>query len=441
MQLWIKAAGRLLMLLPLFSLLLSCSDPLKDELGISAQTNIQTNGPLDHGSLAVQDQYVEEEKTVTCSWQYFAGLHPNETYRVSIPDGLWNGDLIVYAHGYVSTFGVNLSGTVDPFGFPEDVYQAEQIALGLGYAFAASSFSTLGLSVLNGLEETIMLRHWFASEYEAGMYAPDKVYLVGGSQGGIIATLTAERMQDAFDGVLSLCGPCGNFQKQLNHYGDFRLLFEYFFGNVPELEGLSLGTFKHPNPALQDMSLWIEGGMVYSALEQIIEHYPDKVHKLISVSKAVSDTEHLLTTMISLLWYHIFTIEDSENKLGGFAYDNTDTWYYGTGRFFEDWILNRKIQRISGDPVAMQAVRDHYETTGYLKVPLVMMHTTGDPIQSFWLQQPIYRLKVISTGKWPLFSAIPINRYGHCAFEPQEMLLGFVALVLKVEGRELLASL
>ena len=157
----------------------------------------------------------------------------------------------------------HLAGTVDPYGFPEDGYEAEQTAPGLGYAFAASSFSTLGLSVQNGLNETIALR---------------------------------------------------------------------------------------------------------------------------------------------------------------------------------DWKINRSIARIAGDPAALANVERHYETSGELRIPLVMMHTTGDPIQTFWLQQPVYRLKVISTGKWPLFSGIPISRYGHCAFQPGELLLGFVALVVKVEGRELLAS-
>lgn len=162
---------------------------------------------------------------------------------------------------------------------------------------------------------------------------------------------------------------------------------------------------------------------------------------MIRVSGAESDPENLHTTLLSLLWYHVFTIEDAAEKLGGLAYSNVQKWYFGTGSFLRDWKINRSIERIAGDPAALATVKNYYETSGELKIPAVMMHTTGDPIQTFWLQQPVYRLKTISTGRWPLFSGIPVSRYGHCAFEPGELLLGFVALVVKVEGRELLASL
>lgn len=419
---------------------ISCQDPLENAL---PDLDVASNTP-DHDQPDLSGQMVVtgiSGNEIECSWQYFAGTQhgksPFEVYRISLPNENWNGDLIVYAHGYVSTFGFNLTGPVDPFGFPDDVYQAEQLALSLGYGFAASTFSTQGIAVQNGVQECITLRQWFANH----IANTEMAYIVGGSQGGLIATIIAERYPQAFNGALSLCGPCGNFQKQLNHYGDFRLLFEYYFDDVLDQYGVDLGTFEEPNPALQNLALWQPGGSFFNLIALIIQQNPQKIQNLIKVSKAVSDPDNLQTTIMSLLWYHIFTMEDALQKLNGLAYTNARTWYSGTGSFVEDWKLNKSIQRFSGDADALALVAASYETTGHLGIPLVMMHTTGDPIQTFWIQQPVYRLKVLSAGKWPLFSALPINRYGHCNFTPEQMTLGFVALVLKTEGRELLASL
>ena len=60
------------------------------------------------------------------------------------------------------------------------------------------------------------------------------------------------------------------------------------------------------------------------------------------------------------------------------------------------------------------------------------IHTTGDPIVLYW-QEAIYGAKTLQNS--PLFTHIniPVFRYGHCNFEVDEVFLGFLILVLKVE--------
>jgi len=119
-------------------------------------------------------------------------------------------------------------------------------------------------------------------------------------------------------------------------------------------------------------------------------------------------------------------------------FDNTARWYSGTGSYWQDLILNRRITRtkiIANGiyPLSM------YETTGYISDPLVMMHTTLDPIQLIW-NQTLYRLKVLTAGRWIYFAACPIPRYGHCEFTDVEIVLGLYRLILKVKGQELLLA-
>jgi hypothetical protein len=44
----------------------------------------------------------------------------------------------------------------------------------------------------------------------------------------------------------------------------------------------------------------------------------------------------------------------------------------------------RGVQRFDADPAALLEIGRYYETSGELKVPLVTLHTSGDPIVPYW---------------------------------------------------------
>jgi len=360
-------------------------------------------------------------------------LRPNgEIYLICTPVGWTGGDLAMYAHGYISAF--------EPIQLPVDeIETALPLAASFGMAFATTSFSKNGLSIQNGVEEVRQLKQFFIDEYGQ----PDHVFLTGGSQGGIITTLTLERYPGEFDGGFSLCGPCGYFQKQLNHYGDFRLLFDYFFPGVLPLDPEN--PFTKIPPEL--IAYWDErpASSIPSYSELVVAALianPENVEKLLKVSKAPIDPGDINTigeTVLGTLWYHIFTIENSIETFGGLAYDNTRKYYFGTGSIREDLLLNKSIPRIKGDQQALEQVRLYYETTGEINDPLVMMHTTLDPIQLF-LQQQLYCLKILKNRNWKLFKPYRIEAYGHCNFTPEELLLGFSNLLSNVAEQELIAA-
>jgi pimeloyl-ACP methyl ester carboxylesterase len=336
-------------------------------------------------------------------------------YRICMPFiPPWNGDLVVFAHGYVSP--------TEPVGIPENQMTLPggitlaDIANSLGYAFATTSYSTNGLAVLEGVADLVDLVDIFTTQKGA----PDKVYLIGGSEGGLITTLAVEQHPDVFDGGLAMCGPYGDFGYQINYFGDFRVIFDYFF------PGLIPGS-----PV--DIPDWLmEGWDTYyeTTIKPEIEDPANAslVDQLLSVTNASYDTEDPSTkeaTIQALLWYNVFSTDDGIDKLGGQPFDNQARVYTGSD---DDAQLNQGVQRFSADQAALDEIAAHYQTTGHLSVPLVTLHTTGDPLVPYWHAIRYYG-KTIAADNIALHDHFEADRYGHCNFTPTEVLYAFYRLV------------
>jgi pimeloyl-ACP methyl ester carboxylesterase len=128
-------------------------------------------------------------------------------YRICMPEpNDWNGDLVIFAHGYVAPN--------EPLVIPEDQlvlsgsFSIPEIINKLGFAFATTSYSTNGLAVREGVEDLRDLVRIFTERHGQPRY----VYLVGGSEGGVITALTIEQYPKVFDGGLAACGPVGDFR-------------------------------------------------------------------------------------------------------------------------------------------------------------------------------------------------------------------------------------
>ena len=85
----------------------------------------------------------------------------------------------------------------------------------------------------------------------------------------------------------------------------------------------------------------------------------------------------------------------------------------------------------------MARIEQDFQTSGDLAVPIVMLHTISDPIVPYW-HEPLYRLKIFANGSGLMHTNIPILRYGHCEFELQDILSGFIVMVFKVAMQDLL---
>jgi pimeloyl-ACP methyl ester carboxylesterase len=341
-------------------------------------------------------------------------------YRICMPSVIpWNGDLFVYAHGYVSP--------TEPVGIPEDqmilpggLYIADIVNV-LGYGFATTSYSTNGLAVVEGMADLADLVNIFAAEKGV----PNRVLLVGVSEGGLITTLSVEQRPDLFDGGLAMCGPYGDFRRQVDYIVDHRVVFDYFFpGAMPD------SPVDIPAWLLTDWDTYYQ-----TTVRPEIEAPANAglVDQLLNVSQAAYDPGDPATReeiIHTLLWYNVFATNDARERLVGQPFDNLSRIYTGSD---DDGALNLWVQRFAADQAALDEIDTHYQTSGILAVPLVTLHTTGDPLVPYW-QATRYRSKTMSADNIALHEHLAVERYGHCTFTFFEVLSAFYQMVDMVEN-------
>jgi len=325
-----------------------------------------------------------------------------------VPQSGWNGQLVVFAQGFV------------PPALPLNFYQLtlndgtrlDTLVQSLGFAFATTSYRQNGLVILEGVEDIRQLVDAFDQAYPP----PTHTYLAGVSEGGLVATLLAERSPDQFTGALASCAPIGSFTKQIDYVGDFRVLFDYYYPGVIPGSPISI--------PLSVMQNW--QGQYAPAIAALLTAHPARTAEFLRVAKAPYDPAQPATavnTVLDVLFDNVFATNDAAAKLGGNPFGNRTRWYFGSSN---DLRLNRLVQRFSRASAASIALRQ-YATSGQLSIPLVTQHTTLDDVVPVW-QELLYLGKVDTFGRGR-FLPLLVNRYGHCNVTRSEVLRAFAALV------------
>lgn len=341
------------------------------------------------------------------------------------PQGFWNGDLVIFAHGYVSPTAP-LAIPWDQMTFSDGqggVIYLPDIVNGMGYGFATTSYSVNGLAVQQGIADILNLEQVFKDK--AG--APVHTYLVGASEGGLVTALSIEKYSGKFTGGMALCGPIGSFRGQVNFWGDFRTVFDYFM-DTPFLNVLPGTAVSIPKVLI---SKW--DSKYVPLIGSTLAAGPLNTKQLLDVTGAAIDPADPLTvgeTTLGILWYNVFATKDAIRKLGGQPYDNRTRVYSGSAN---DSLLNLGVKRYKAQTAALREIANHYETSGVLVEPLVVMHTTGDLIVPYW-HEALYTQKVLGNNPLSPYLSITVTGYGHCAFPLPEILQGFGSLVYMSTG-------
>jgi len=370
-----------------------------------------------------------------------------EVYLICLPPNYaaWTGDVIVFAHGYVDPR--------QPVDIPyselvlSDGTTLPALVNNLNFAFATTSYRKNGLSVLEGVQDILGLIQFLRANYPTS-----KIFLAGVSEGGLVATLVAEQYPTKINGSLALCGPVGDFIKQVNYWDDFRVVFDYFFPGLLAPTAINI-----PAGLPEQWSTYTTGaigpysnvptevsGPLQDAVRTAVYSAPaTTISQLFNVTKApksaLDPVNTTWFTVQNLLWYNIMSTDEGRRELHHGAYtgnqgnpfNNKSPLRKYTGSK-NDTLLNSKVKRYTADPVALTEMAK-YQTSGKLLIPLVNMHTTLDPIVPFW-HQALYTNKVRAKGSTANYSSISIGRYGHCSFYAAEMLLAFNRLLTNAGG-------
>ncbi len=326
-----------------------------------------------------------------------------------IPGLAWNGDLIIYAHGYVSPVPARPPEIpLDQYALPGGSTTFPDLANGLGYAFATTSFRTNGLAVKDGVADIMDL--WGEFKAQHALKRPSQAFLFGASEGGLIVTKAIEEKPAQFDGGIAACGPIGDFGLQVDYVGDMRVLFDVFFPDALPPTAIDI-----PD-ALMDNWLTLAPDIANA-----VATTPASTEQLLNVTQAAvdpADQHTVVDTVLGVLWYNVFATNDARQKMGGNPFDNASRTYSGS---LDDPLLNDAVARFRADTNALASIRAHYQTTGHLKTPLVTLHNTLDPIVPY-RHAMMYGAKVVEAGSSGLYHHIAVNSYGHCNFTIAEIM-------------------
>src|SRR5881296_1109062 len=148
--------------------------------------------------------------STTRSW----GVHNGAGYRIEVPAN-WNGELVLYAHGFRGT-GLELTVT-NP--------SIRRFLVTNGYAWAASSYSTNGYDVKQGVKDT----HALGELFNGLVGNPSRTYITGHSMGGHITGVAIEQYPSAYVGALPMCGVMGD-NELFDYFLDFNLVAQALAG-------------------------------------------------------------------------------------------------------------------------------------------------------------------------------------------------------------------
>ncbi len=364
------------------------------------------------------------------------GVHNNAGYRVEVPEN-WNGDLIMFAHGYRgegSRLFFNESEFPDGF---------RQWMLSEGYAWAASTYSKNSYNVSQGVKDTHALSRFFNGLVDK----PSSVYIAGYSMGGHITAVSAERYGSTYSGAMAMCGVVGDYE-----------LFDYFLDFNLAGQQLALGESQFPAnddyitadvPAIKaalgmtpDPATWFFFGGL--PLTEAGEQFKQLVELRSGGDRPNFDEAFTYWNSFpsggvlgNFLWDQ-GTGDGTITGRPGIIVDNTDVNYQvdldPASNAIEDE-LNADIARVSQTPNgrSLKGLSNPPSVTGDLKMPVLTLHNLGDLFVPFH-NEVVYGNEAAAMGNSDLLVQRAIRGVSHCGFTSGEMIEGMSDLIAWAEG-------
>jgi len=338
-------------------------------------------------------------------------IGPGAHYFIYVPEG-WNGDLVLYAHGYTAP--------ILPVGVPPNeqvlVDGLHAIAFQGGFAFAYSSYSQTGLGVKDAAQRTDQLGNLFTSL----VAKPRRTFLIGTSFGALAAVKLVEAHPERYAGLLALCGMIGGAQPEIDYISHVRALFDYFYPNVLPGNVLTLPAGFNPLTDIQ--------GPVVAA----IAAHPEGAGAMSQIAQTpipFSDANELVGSIVQALILQALELQDLlERTHGQSFFDNSGTVY--TGNLPPELLadLNAHVARYTEGPAAARLLAQYYAPSGDLHVPTISLYTSLDPVVPT-LHEDLYRSLVESRGLGANWHEVRTERYGHLNLLPEEIVTAFGAMI------------
>lgn len=326
-------------------------------------------------------------------------------YQILVPED-WNGELVVYAHGFVDAG--------EPLTLPEkdNAPEIRDAVVAEGFAWAWCSYRENGLAVKDGAWATRQLTKIFPSKVKS---KPAYTWLMGNSMGGLIGVELAETSAKNFDGVVSLNGMIGGTKAQMDYVAHVRVLFDIFYQGV--LPGSVLDV-------PEDFDLTMD--VIYPVI-QAVQADPTGLGIISRIKQTPlpgRNGEEMLTSLITALGFNFRGIHDALERTGGACpMDNYDTVYEAAAPGLLPLevlaMVNAAVQRYDRSIPTDELFDRYYEPTGELTIPMIAVHNAFDPVVHKY-QEDLYAAKVQAMGYGHNLEQRVIERYGHTDFPAAE---------------------
>jgi pimeloyl-ACP methyl ester carboxylesterase len=344
------------------------------------------------------------------------GVRSGAGYRMEVPAN-WNGDLVVYAHGYRGT-GLELTVSNPPI---------RDYLLSQGYAWAASSYRANGYVPGVGAKDT----HALIGEFRGRVGNPDQVFITGHSMGGHVTGVAIEQWPRAFAGAVPMCGVMGDTEL-FDYFQDTYLLAEHFAGSTPVIP-----TPEDYYSSNSHVATFTSLGYFGPALSPGGEDYKDSIEQLTGGERPTF--EQGFFGGVGAFFPFLFQSAGTGDERG-----NIGTVYQldGDPALGPDEVaLNDAIPRVDALPQTRHpnglgrfpgSENDSPRINGTFSIPVVSMHTLGELFVPFHMEQ-IYAGRAAANGNDDLLVVRAIRDTGHCGFTLTEQIQAFADMVSWVE--------
>lgn len=354
----------------------------------------------------------------------FWGITNGAGWRVEIPQS-WNGDLVLYAHGY--------AGAGDQLAVqnPNAAFRANLLTK--GYAWAASSYRANGYVPGIGAEDTNDLLK-IVNDLRINGKKPkvNRVYLYGVSMGGHVVGNMIERWKNSYAGAMPTCGVMGD-NELFDFFQDMYLVAEKLAGNTPIV----------PTPAdyyTNPQQGWLVtrtklGTPFPTTLTPAGQTFKQIIENLSGGDRPIYDQGFVGSNGGDFAF-------NFGSAVSGPGRENLETVYQldtNPALSAEEIAFNATIPRVAADKQDRDKNGIYNSETsspaieGKFKIPVITLHTLGDLFVPFHMEQ-IYARRAIAAGNDDLLVQRAIRGRAHCEFVPSELITAFDDLVSWVVG-------
>jgi hypothetical protein len=370
-------------------------------------------------------------------------LPDGAAYRLQVPAN-WNGTLLLWSHGYRFP-GANPAETApDP--------ALGTALLGMGYALAGSGYASTGWALESAVADQLAT----VREFGAQVGHPRRSIAWGASLGGLVTGSLLDAAPRTFDGAVPLCGvldPIGAWNQALDAMFAVKTLIAPT-ADLPIVDitnpiaGLITAT------GLLDAAQATPAGRARIALAAAVGAVPTWVDAAVPepgrFDFAAQERTQYTAFRGTLLPFAFLARADLEARSGGVYSWNTGVdyarqllrspnalqvaaLYHQAGlSLARDLGALHRAPRIPAESAAVRYLARNHEPAGRLRVPVLTVHTTGDPLV-VPSQERAYAGAVDRAGDEGLLRQAFTRRAGHCNFTGGELLAALKAMERRLD--------